>query len=205
MNSFIWTRKFKKYDGRPSGFQGRYYRKNPGINWKPYIPLVEKPIKYLEIGCADGGNVIHIGDSYGKHPNSELYCVDPWIDYDEYPEYKGQQEIGWKTFNLNISHSNHFSKIRVHRGFSDDIVPTFKDSFFDIIYVDGNHETEYVYRDAVMSLKKVKTGGFIIFDDYDNNWPQTVKGIDRFLDEYKNKLQIITNDAPFGQLIIKKI
>jgi predicted O-methyltransferase YrrM len=201
---FAWSRKSKS-DGRPIGFEGRYYNQNPGVNWSPYIPLQDKPITYLEIGCADGGNAIHIANSYCKHPQSKIYCVDPWMDYEEYPEYKGQQDIGWRTFNKNIQNSGHISKFVVNRGFSDDVVPTFQDEFFDLIFVDGNHETDYVYRDGVMSLQKAKKGGYIVFDDYTPIWwPQTVKGVDMFLKEYSSKIQIVVAHDKLHQLIVKK-
>jgi hypothetical protein len=199
-----WSQK-KLSDGRPDGFKGRYYNKNPAINWSPYIPIKNNPIQYLEIGCADGAHVIHIANSYANHPASKIYCVDPWMDYDEYPEYKGQQELAWNTFNNNIQQSGHFSKCNIYRGFSDDVVPNFQDEFFDIIYVDGNHETEYVYRDGVMSFEKVKRGGYIVFDDYISNWSQTMKGIDMFLEEYKHQIQVLTKDNYFYQVIVRKI
>jgi len=181
----------------------KYFRENPGIKWSQYIPIEDKPIQYLEIGVNRGINVVDIAKSYCKHPNSKIHCVDPWIDYDEYPEYKGQQDVLFSIFNAAIR--GYEDKCVIHRGFSDDIVPTFEDNFFDIIFVDGNHETEYVYRDGCMSFEKVKPGGYIIFDDYINDWSQTIKGVDKFLTEYSDKIQIIARPNSVGQVIVKKI
>ncbi len=209
--SYIWTKKFKKdtnIESKPPNFTGRYYNRDPGINWAPYIPMRNIPIKYLEIGVADGGNALHIANSFCKHSESSIYCVDPWTDYDEYKEYKGKQEIGWETFNANIRRSPHFGKFKVYRGFSDSIVPTFEDNFFDIIFVDGNHETEYVYRDGIMAFNKVKSEGYIVFDDYFyfvSYWPETRLGIDRFLEEYSDKIKIINRENTFSQCIIQKL
>ena len=114
-------------------FKGRYYYKNPGVNWAPFIPFFNGPINYLEIGVSDGGNVIHIANSYCNHPNSKVYCVDPWMDYDGYSEYRGEQQKGWVTFNKNIQTSGSFPKFIVKRGLSEDIVPTFDNNFFDLI------------------------------------------------------------------------
>ena len=193
------------YPSPPPNFEGRFYNKNPGIDWAPYIPIEYKPVTYLEIGVADGGNAIYVADSFCKHPDSKLYCIDPWMDYEEYPEYKGKQEIGWETFNRNIQNSGHFSKFIVNRGFSDDIVPSFPDEFFDIIFVDGNHETDFVYRDGQMALDKVKLGGYIIFDDYTYGWPQTVKGIEMFLDDYRSNIRVLMKDQNRNQAIVQKI
>jgi predicted O-methyltransferase YrrM len=186
-------------------FEGRYYYKNPGVNWSPFIPFFNGPINYLEIGVSDGGNAIHISNSYCNDPNSKIYCVDPWMDYDEYPEYKGQQQKGWLTFNKNIQKSGNFEKFIVKRGLSEDIVPTFENDFFDLIFVDGNHETKYVYEDGKMAFDKVKSGGYIVFDDYYYTWSQTMKGIDMFLDEYASKIKILSKNNDFWQVIIQKL
>jgi hypothetical protein len=195
-----------KFPQPPPGFMGRFYFHDPSKEWAAYIPKPDGPINYLEIGCADGGNAIIISKSYAKHPESKLYCVDPWMDYDEYPENKGQQEKGWKAFNRNIETCADVSKFEIKRGFSDDIVPTFPNDFFDLIFVDGNHETEYVYRDGMMSLDKVKVGGYIAFDDYNKFWPQTVAGIDKFIAEAGSRIKIAANlEYKGGQIIVQRL
>jgi predicted O-methyltransferase YrrM len=190
------------------GFEGRFYHKFPDYDWAIHIPMPNGPINYLEIGSADGGTAILISKSFAKHPGSRIYCVDPWMDYDDYPEYKGRQEQGYNTFLSNINKLADINKFVIKRGLSHDIVPTFENNFFDIIFVDGNHETEYVYRDGIMALQKVKVGGYIVFDDYwlnANMWPQTKVGIDRVIAEFKDKLDIIYNgESTFGQIIVRR-
>jgi len=210
---FPWQKKFgnKQPFSQPppppfKEFIGRFYNKNPDINWSPYIPQTNNPINYLEIGVADGGNAIQVEKTFAKHPDSRLYCVDPWQDYDEYPEYKGEQEEGWVKFNRNIDRLSNPNKYVIKRGFSDDIVPTFPDNFFDIAFVDGNHETEFVYRDGLMALQKTKSGGFIIFDDYCYMWSQTMAGIDKFLEEKKDEIKLVYDGKrSFFQIIVQKL
>jgi hypothetical protein len=204
MNYVLSFRRPKSVTALPN-FEGRYYNKNPGINWSPFIPITDTPINYLEIGVLDGGNVIHIAKSYCKNSESKIYCVDPWMDYDDYPEYKGLQEKGWRTFNKNIQNSGNLEKFIIKRGLSEDIVPTFDNEFFDLIFVDGNHETEYVYADGKMAFDKVKPGGYIVFDDYVGAWPQTVKGIDMFLNEYSSRIKILSKENYFWQVIVQKL
>ena len=203
--SLLSWRKPKVPNNRPANFIGRYYNKDLLRAWIPYVPLTDRPINYLEIGVADGGNAINVANTYCKHPHSRIYCVDPWTDYDEYPEYKGKQEVGWNTFRTNIRNSGSFEKFIVNKGFSDSIVPSFQDNFFDIIFVDGNHQEEYVYRDGVMSLNKCKPGGYIIFDDYvPGQWYQTIRGIDRFQKDYAHRIEIITKMTSAYQSIVRK-
>jgi predicted O-methyltransferase YrrM len=162
------------------------------------------PINYLEIGTFYGANILSVADTYGLHNDSKLYCIDPWEDYEEYPEYKNQQSNIYNSFIKNIENSGIKDKIVINRGYSNVEILNFKDDFFDIIYIDGNHEPEYVLEDAVLSFRKLKKDGIMIFDDYGWGGPDlTQKGIDAFLNGYYKK--IIKLGEKESQLFIKKI
>ena len=181
--------------------------KSPDRWWAPHLQIdYDSPIKYLEIGTFYGIHAIQVSEKL-TNPDSKIYCIDPWKDYDEYTEYKGEQNKIWNAFNENLSKCPERNKFEIYRGFSENIVPTFSDNYFDIIYVDGNHETEYVYRDGCMSFQKLKKGGYIIFDDYD--WKETKAGIYRFMHEYKSAIHIVgglaINNSVYQQLIIQKL
>lgn len=182
-------------------FKGTFYYLKDPLTWTTFIQLENKPINYLEIGVLKGIHSVRISGTYCKHPLSRIYCVDPWDDYNEYIEYKGEQAQNYNDFIFNITNSGSYHKFIVKKGYSEDIVPTFENNFFDIIFVDGNHETEYVYKDGVMSLEKVKIGGYIVFDDYD--WKETKEGIDKFIESYKSHIKVLgRNDF---QLFIQKL
>ena len=167
----------------------------------------DKPINYLEIGTFHGANILSVANSYGLHDESKLYCVDPWEDYEEYPEYKNQQSTIYNSFINNIEKSGVKHKIIINRGYSNLEIPKFQDDFFDIIYIDGNHEPEFVLEDAVLSFRKLKKNGIMIFDDYGWGGPNlTQKGIDSFLSGYHKR--IIVSGPPLAkdsQVFIKKI
>jgi predicted O-methyltransferase YrrM len=184
-------------------FEGRSYRK--ADNWFPEVPFPNGPINYLEIGTFYGANLLSVAASYAAHPDSRLYCIDPWIDYEEYPEYKGEQPGIYNTFLKNIENNNLWGKVNVMRGFSNEQIPNLPDNHFDIIYIDGNHEPEYVLEDAVLSFRKLKVGGYLIFDDYGWGGPDlTQRGIDGFLNGYHKRIKMIHPDKA-TQVIIQKI
>jgi predicted O-methyltransferase YrrM len=189
----------------PTGFVGTSYRLP--YNWHTLVPLENysnRPIKYLEIGTFYGANALSFADTYGSHPDSLVYCVDPWEDYDEYPEYKGMQSSIFEAFVKNVAASPSREKVVIFRGLSHSIVPTFPDESFDIIYIDGNHEPEYVLEDAVLSFRKLKKQGILIFDDYGWGGPElTTKGIDGFISGYKKRLQVL--GLVNTQMIVQKI
>jgi predicted O-methyltransferase YrrM len=164
-------------------------------NWFPIIQkdsFSNRPINYLEIGTFYGANVISVAKTYASHPESRLYCIDPWEDYNDYPQFKNKQETTYNTFMNNIRNSGEKDRINIIRGYSSNEIPKFEDNFFDIIYIDGNHEPEYVMEDAVLSFIKLKVGGIMIFDDYGWGGPDlTKRGIDGFLNGYHKRLQVL--------------
>lgn len=186
----------------PPDFRGEaFYLAN---NWIGLIPdeLSQRPINYLEIGTLVGGNVISVCQTFAKHPNSKVYCIDPWEEYQHYSEYEGKQASNFEMFLHNIQLID--KPVGVLRGYSHDIVPKLADNSFDLIYIDGNHEPEYVLEDAVMSLWKVKVGGYMIFDDYKCGG-ETGLGIDAFLKACYRRIEVIGLCKNNWQLCVKRI
>lgn len=76
--------------------------------------------------------------------------------------------------------------------YSHSEIPKYQDNFFDIIYIDGNHEPEYVLEDAVLSFRKLKIGGIMILMIWIWGGPDlTKRGIDGFLNGYHKQIQYI--------------
>lgn len=186
-------------------FKGIYYRLP--TNWYKILDVKDyenRQLNYLEIGSFYGANIIFFAYTYGKHLETKLYCIDPYEDYNEYNEYKNKQNEHYLTFLENVSNNNLNDKIILKRGYSNNEIPKFDNNFFDIIYIDGNHGSEYVLEDAVLSFRKLKIGGIMIFDDYfwdGLNGPK--KGIDAFLNAYSSRIEFIGFQD--HQMFIKKI
>jgi predicted O-methyltransferase YrrM len=181
------------FHGVITNFEGIAY--HLADNWFEIIDLakyINRPIHYLEIGTFYGANVLSVEISYCAHPESKLYCIDPWEDYSEYSEYKNEQPTIYETFLRNIENSGKKDKINIYRDYSHKKVGTFEDDFFDMIYIDGNHEPEYVLEDAVLSFRKLQKGGIMIFDDYGWGGPDlTQRGIDAFYNGYHKRIKFI--------------
>jgi predicted O-methyltransferase YrrM len=181
-------------------FEGTKYRLC--TEWKEKIPIEDKPINYLEIGAFYGANVVSVAESYAKHPWSKIYVIDPWETYEDYHEY---EELNWgnvyKSFTENTKHFK--DKLDVTRGYSYDELPKFQNDFFDIIYIDGNHDYAYVLADAILSFAKLKVGGVMIFDDYDYAWLGVCEGVSKFMILHNSRVQSL--GAHNGQVLIKKV
>jgi len=176
-------------------------------NWVPFIDFpTDRPINYCEIGVLYGANLLRFAELFGSHPDTKLYAVDPWLNYDLYPEYEGKMTTIYDTFIENINNSSYLNKIIIKRDFSHNIMPKFDDNLFDIIYIDGNHEKGFILKDAIMSYEKLKNEGYIIFDDL--NWKTIQDDVHEFLKMYEDKVEIfkiISFGGIPGQLICRKI
>ena len=72
---------------------------------------------------------------------------------------------------------------------SSDAVEMFEDNSIDFLFVDGNHEYEYVLEDLRNYYPKVKPGGIICGDDYfmsakDNGRKMVQEAVEEFSNEY---------------------
>jgi hypothetical protein len=105
-----------------------------------------------------------------------------WINLDtEYEKLKNKLEI--------------FPNIILHKGLSLNILNTFKDDYFDIIYVDADHNYESVKKDLELSFRKIKNGGYLCGHDYGNMFPGVIRAVDEFCIEKKLYIKYLTQDG----------
>ena len=177
-------------------------------NWFYFLPpesYSNRPVNYLEIGAYYGHNLISVATTYCQHPESKMYAIDPWLNYDDYPEYKGVDMPNiFEGFKKNVETHIPPEKLNVYQNFSHKVLPYLEDEFFDLIFIDGNHEPDYVLEDGVLSFRKLKKGGVLILDDYDfQGHDYTKRGIDCFMSAYRDKFKYIGFYQ--GQMMIQKL
>ena len=95
-------------------------------------------------------------------------------------------------------------KVTLHKGYSHDILNTFNDNTFDMIYVDGDHSYNGVKRDLEIAFLKVKKGGYICGHDYSNAmFPSVVNAVNEFCEKNNLVIKYITEDGCPSYCIIK--
>ncbi|MFN3699917.1 MAG: class I SAM-dependent methyltransferase [Alphaproteobacteria bacterium] len=72
-------------------------------------------------------------------------------------------DVDFSTLREDVS--AHPSVIK-HEKFSNIAMATFPDDYFDWIYVDGDHSYEGVKSDIRACIPKLKTGGYLVFNDF---------------------------------------
>ena len=162
-----------------------------------------KKLQILEIGSFEGHSAIYFLENF---PNSVITCVDMWQNNEALKEFNFSQiEI-----NFDKNTKKYKNNLKKYKQSSDQFFKNTKDliNYYDIIYVDGDHYYETVFRDLMNSFKALKIKGIMILDDfigfnlYKKYNENPIGAIVVFINIYYRKIKIlkITN-----QIIIKKI
>jgi hypothetical protein len=163
----------------------------------------------IEIGVENGNFSSQILDSLTPE---RLYLLDPWQKgYDKNSKtkiYTGELE-GWSTAysnedQKNIIEENLKEKIKanqviLNQGYSYDFVDSYKDNYFDFIYIDACHIYESVKADLEMFLPKLKNEGLMCGHDYFNysNFG-VIKAVDEFCENFNFEMVIFNDQSSFG-------
>jgi hypothetical protein len=137
---------------------------------KKFLP--ENPVT-LEIGV-DMGSFSEI--LFQALQPSEMHLLDPWEVNHLGPRYKKNHMNNIPTAhsspqsldNIRNKYAEEINEGRVviHKGYSFELYKNFKDSYFDLVYIDGCHLYESVKNDITNFLPKVKKGGILSGHDY---------------------------------------
>lgn len=140
----------------------------------------------IEIGIYRGESTKMFLDS---NAFKTLYCIDPWEPGYNPNDLASSPDIieAEKDFDNKFKNNEIIKKIKQK---SDDAVSLFEDNSIDFVYIDGNHQCEFVKNDIKNYYLKVKRGGIISGHDY--RWPGLTNVIDEF---FKDKNLKIYPDA----------
>lgn len=140
----------------------------------------------VEIGVAQAEGAARI---LGLENVTKYIGIDPWA-WDDTPPSEVYQEgyldrkMGlWKTqqdwegaYERAMQRLEPFGdRARVIRAYSHEAVGKVPDGI-DVVYVDGNHQYEYVLRDMELWYPKVREGGLLMGDDFSFSSGQVIDG-----------------------------
>ena len=142
------------------------------------------------IGCEIG---VHTGDTSivlleGLPTIKKYHAIDPWESYIKY-DGKKYRKPGHKYIKSWSKALRHFKsrikkfgkKIIVHQMTSVEASKKIEDESLDWVFIDANHDYEYIKENLEIWSKKVKSGGIISGHDYGNKWKGIKKAVDEFV------------------------
>ena len=133
----------------------------------------KKTINLLEIGAWAGFSAIR----FSKIPGIKVITVDPWEVYSEINQnknfyskdgtrYKMRKAIEEnKIINFFKKNTQNIDNISFIRERSENAFKLFNENYFDVIYIDGDHSYNGVYKDIKGALEIIKKPGLICGDD----------------------------------------
>lgn len=162
----------------------------------------DHPVSFLEIGAFEGRSTLWFCENILTHPDSTITVVDTFAGSPEHVELGILPGELQRTFRANLR--DHINQVRVLVGSSQTILPKMYGEF-ECCYVDGSHEQRDVLTDAVNAFRLCRTGGYVVFDDYQfrsgSMALQPAIGINAFMSVYAGDFDIVHSDY---QLILRK-
>lgn len=130
------------------------------------LQFKDRPVKMLQIGAYTGDASVWLWDNILKHnPDSTLIDVDTWEGSDEPSHHQMNWESVETLYDFKTQSGQNARKIIKVKSTSDWF---FKNNLekYDFIYIDGDHTSYGVLKDAVNALECLNMGGVLAFDDY---------------------------------------
>lgn len=136
----------------------------PGI-YASMVQCAPQQAHFVEIGAWKGASTAYMAVTIANSgKNIKFDCIDIW-EYDPTsPEYFHNTADLYEIFLKNIEPVKEY--VNPIRAKSEDCASLYENESLDFVFIDGNHEYEYVYKDIAMYLPKIKPGGFIGGDDW---------------------------------------
>lgn len=181
----------------------------------PQVAAMAGPLRYLEIGVADGMSMLYAIDHFGR-PGGLFVGVDPFWPSRRWHVNEGNEHRERAVKNLSARLNADPFEVEFDRGGKGVSFPMVEndssircellceDSLkymhlehreFDIMYVDGNHEAPAALQDMCNCWRLLKLGGLMIVDDaerrYRGGMPSVAVALDAFEHCYHGYFDVV--------------
>jgi hypothetical protein len=130
------------------------------------------------LGLSTGGAAAEVGVAQGDFSQELLRILQPslFVAIDLFTMHEQPMHWGRSSQEIfeGLSHAEYYARrfaafggvVQVREGRSDEVLETFPDQFFDLIYLDADHRFESIEKDASIATRKLKPSGTLVFNDY---------------------------------------
>lgn len=179
--------------------RGRFYKMRPAIEFIK-DKFGDAPLIGAEIGVAEG---IHAKELYASLNFNRLYLIDIWEVYYLHREDEAIKiEIPSRGMKLVKKMFDEKSNIEIIKGDSVEVSKRFQEESLDFVYIDGNHDYEFVKKDIEAWYPKVKKGGVLCGHDFKNEETPWL-GVDKAVLEFAQDKNLTLNFKNWDWWVIK--
>lgn len=138
----------------------------------------KKSLIGVEVGVYKGQ---HAREMLERLDIKQLMLVDPWEDYEEYTDKRIKKQIEIALVDAKKLLESFEEKLLWVKNYSVEAAKKVKDNKLDFVYIDGNHDYEYVKKDIEVWYPKLKKGGLFGGHDYLKDFSGVIKAVDEFV------------------------
>lgn len=133
------------------------------------MEFLEEKKLFLEIGSYEGRSSVFFIERMDE--GGKIICVDTWEGGKEHTEQDMTGVIDRFKHNITLASSARPEvKVEAFKSRSSNFLASLiaqeGHESFDLIYIDGSHQSHDVLTDACMSFPLLKKKGLMVFDDY---------------------------------------
>ena len=176
------------------GYHIEYYYPSGFIKFSQEYYQGKKDLIGAEIGVYDGENAANIL----KHLFvKKLYLIDPYQNYPEYVESGDSKANQEKLENARNQAFQKLSKFKDKVVWINEISDTAYKKIpekLDFVYIDANHNYEFVKKDIENYYPLIKEGGVLAGHDIEPMWPGVLFAFTDFIREKNLPYRIIEED-----------
>lgn len=124
---------------------------------------------FRELGFVEGAEIgVHTGDNAKAMldiiPNLKLHCVDCWKPVDG--RTRGKQRIYYRLAKRRLESEINNGRAHIIRKWSIDAVKDFEKESLDFVYIDANHNYDFIMEDIIQWSRIVRQNGIVAGHDY---------------------------------------
>jgi len=153
-------------------WRGKSHREHKFIISELINTFLHKQETGVEIGINEGQTSHHLLSNTGVH----LYMIDPWKTW---KGWSTQDQCDQDYVQVCSFEKEFPGRVTVFRNKSEDVADKVPDNL-DFIFIDGNHDYEYIKKDLEMWVPKVRSNGLVMGHD----WTGKYKGVINAVTEY---------------------
>jgi hypothetical protein len=176
-----------------------------GPNWLQWLAPFkgQQNVIGIEIGTFEGDSAEFMLENVFYDPTSKYHCIDPFTGAADHKFHKIDVSQIEDKARAKLAR---FPNVEIHKGFSHEVLRGMTEKVH-FVYVDGDHSTRGVMRDAVLGFDLLVRGGVMVFDDYQwnampNELDRPKLAIDTFVRCYAREIRVL---QPRGyQIAIQK-
>ena len=172
-----------------------------GTHWAVLASLIieRKLEKVAEIGVLRGKATRNIFRSPAINVIKDYVAIDPWREWKSQnassPGLREYTQKYWDNdYKAVLKYMQWFPQLRVMKLSSLEAASLFRDGYFDLVFIDGDHSYDAVIADIKAWIPKVRNGGILCGHDYvatsrrKIDWHDVIHAVDDFFGDKKSIL-----------------